>query len=133
MLNPFPQLLTFGFFAPTILRIAAALILLYIGYVINRDRDRFFEISFPIVGKPRLWVLRAAASITILVGLSLGVGYDTQWAAILAMFIALKLFILRRYYRSIIPLSQSAYFLLFVICLSLLLTGAGALAYDLPL
>ncbi len=133
MLNPFPNLLVLGFFAPTLLRVAAALVIFYIVYVITAKRHELMHMSLPLIGKPPLWVLRAGSAIYALIGLSLFVGYDTQWAAILGALIALKCFIWKRRYPAAVPLSHIASALLFVICLSLLISGAGALALDIHL
>jgi len=48
------------------------------------------------------------------------------------MLIAFKHGLGTKQYSQILPLSGAAYFLLFVICLSLLFQGAGAFAFDLP-
>ncbi len=133
MLNPFPHLLVYGFFAPTLLRVAAALVLFYVAYFLTTKRHELLNTSLPLIGKPQLWILRAAAAIDALIGLSLLVGYDTQWAAILGAVIAVKCLIWKRRYPAIVPLSHIASLLLLVICLSLLVSGAGAFAYDLPL
>jgi hypothetical protein len=61
------------------------------------------------------------------------VGLWTQAAAIVGILLSLKHGLAPRKYSAIIPLSRAAFLLLFVICLSLLVTGAGALAFDLPL
>ena len=133
MLNPFPQLLALGFFAPTLLRVAAALVFFYITYVLTTKRREVLETPLPIVGTMPLWLLRSAAAIIALIALSLLVGYDTQWAAILGAVVALKCLVWRHRYPTLIPLSHIASLLLLAICLSLLVTGAGGFAQDLPL
>ena len=77
MFNPFPGLLTYSFFAPTLLRVAAAFAMFYIAYTINNDRDGILATHFPFVGKGRLWMVRVTAAVTALVGISLLVGADT--------------------------------------------------------
>jgi uncharacterized membrane protein YphA (DoxX/SURF4 family) len=60
-------------------------------------------------------------------------GFGTQAAAIVGMIIALKYLCLGRSYENIRPLARSSYILLFIICLTLLISGAGPLGMDLPL
>ena len=133
MLNPFPHLLDYGIYAPTLLRIAAACIVFYISWRVFQEAKTIAGISFPLVGKTKPWIQQLAALITALVGIALFVGYSTQVAAILAILISLKLTYFRKKLESVILLPCSTYVLLSIICLSLLLTGAGALAFDLPL
>jgi hypothetical protein len=133
MLNPFPQLLVFGFFAPTLLRVAVAITQWYIAYALFQNKKEIIATTLPIVGKPGEWMCWLAVLITGLIGVALFFGWETQWAAILGVVIALKHGIGARRYHAIVPLSRSTYVLLGIICLSLLVTGAGALAIDLPL
>ncbi|MDO8518046.1 MAG: DoxX family membrane protein [bacterium] len=133
MLNPFPQLLDFAFFAPLLLRVAVAIVLMYLAYKLVCAQGEITKIRFPILGKPGAWLVWARATIEVLVALALLLGYYTQIAAGVAMVLAIKHFVFARRYPTIIPLSRATYSLLFVICLSLLLTGAGAWAIDIPL
>jgi uncharacterized membrane protein YphA (DoxX/SURF4 family) len=132
MLTPFPSLLIFSFTAPTLLRIAAALVFAYLAYRHYQNRAHIAHISFPIVGRGE-WVAWFAIIIEAGVALGLFFGYYTQYAALLGAIGALKQIIWRGKYPGFFWLTRSAAFLLLVICLSLLLTGAGAFAYDLPL
>jgi uncharacterized membrane protein YphA (DoxX/SURF4 family) len=133
MLNPFPDFLMYGFFAPTLLRIAAAMALFYIAYSIMTNRDKLAELKVPIIGHYRPWMAIISGAVTTLVALSLFVGYLTQIGAILGAVIGLKQAIFAKRYASATPLSRGANLLLMAICLSLLVSGAGALAQDLPL
>ncbi|MEK7108965.1 MAG: hypothetical protein AAB919_00825 [Patescibacteria group bacterium] len=132
MLNPFPDLLTYGIFAPTLLRVAAALVLGYAAYVQWHRRDELAAISFSFVGSGAwiVWVLillGAASALGLLLGLY------TQWAALVGGLLALKSTVWRGRYPRVFPLSHITSLLLLVICLSLLLTGAGAFAFDIAL
>ena len=132
MLSLFPQLL-YPFYAITVVRVTAALVLLAIAWQVNKHRDRFVAEAFPIVGHPPLWLMRAAASITALIGLFLFVGSWTQLCALLGMLVSLKLLVLSHYYKSVTLFSRTVYVMLFFICFSLVLSGAGAYGFDLPL
>jgi uncharacterized membrane protein YphA (DoxX/SURF4 family) len=132
MLNPFPELLVFSFFAPTLLRVTAAIIFGYLAYRHFERRDAIAQTRFPIVGQGA-WIAWVAIIIEVVVAVALLLGYDTQYAAILGALGALKQWVWRGKFSSYFFLTRSASFMLLVICLSLLITGAGAFAFDLPL
>lgn len=103
MLSIFPSLLTYGLLAPLILRVVVALVLFYSGY---RQQN--------ILG----WL-------TVIGTLGLFLGLFTQPVALLLALII-----------SIRPdknLPSTQRWLLLAILLSLLVTGPGFLAFDLPL
>lgn len=132
MLNPFPQLLFLQQFAPTGLRIAAALVLLYLAYYHYKRRGTLGHERFIVVGAGA-WIPWLAALIELAAGVGLFVGYLTQWAAIVGALLALKNFVWTRRYPDFFPLSRWTSFLLLIICLSLLVTGAGLFAFDVPM
>lgn len=132
MLNPFPELLVYSFFAPTIIRVAAALAFFYLATLHYKRREEIGRTHFVVVGAHG-WVVWVMIVFEAAVGLALLLGYYVQIAALLGALAALKSLIWKRRYPQAFPLSNVASFLLLVICLSLLLSGAGALAYDLPL
>ncbi|MEI7719678.1 MAG: hypothetical protein WCI89_00510 [bacterium] len=133
MLNPFPHLLNYGFFAPTLLRVTVACLMFFIAQQAWLGAKTIAAIPFPLVGKTKPWVIHIAAGITALVGLTLFFGYNTQWAALVGILIAIKLTYFRKQLGQTIGLPVLAYAFLVILCASLLLTGAGALAFDLPL
>ena len=132
MFNPFPELLMLGFFAPTLLRFAAALVFAYLAYRHFENRAKASRIVFPLVGSGS-WIVWFAILSEVAVAAALFAGYYTQIAALVGMVIALKHIVWRGKYPGFFWITRSAAFLLFVICLSLLASGAGALAFDLPL
>ena len=131
--NVFPSLLVYGFFVPTLLRITAGIVLGTIAYRLTKERDLIAKTSLPIIGKPAWWIIWISATFTSVVGLLLIVGYYTQLAAIAGVIVSLKHGSLSSRLATILPLPRSAYVLLGIICFSLLFSGAGALAFDLPL
>jgi uncharacterized membrane protein YphA (DoxX/SURF4 family) len=133
MLNPFPDLLTYGFFAPTLLRVAVALVFFLIGWRLFKTRDAVARVQLPFVGEPGIWLIYIAALIDIAVGVALLIGYGTQIAALLGAVIGLKHAWYAGRYPLISPRSRSVYILVAVICLSLMASGAGAFAMDLRL
>lgn len=132
MLNPFPGLLIYAFYAPMLLRIVAALAFAGAGYALYARRHELAHLRFPIIGRAGWWAwLAAVAHIAIAVGLFFG--YYTQWAALLGLLVTLKGALLAKRYARAFPLCRLEYVLLAAICASLLLSGAGAYAFDLPL
>lgn len=132
MLNPFPDLLTYGILAPTILRLAAGAAFAYGAYFMWKHASQLAEVRLPIIGKAS-WVGGASAVGHLVIGAMLIVGFYTQIAALLGIAAAVKGAIFAPRYATLAPFTRAAYLLLLVILISLLLTGAGAFARDLPL
>ena len=128
----FPELLNYSFFAPTLLRLAAACAFLYIAYTLWNRRDAISRKPFPLIGA-QSWPAPLAAVAFAALSFALFCGYYTQWAAILGIIPTLKSLLFARRFPMIFPLSRVANLLLLAILLSLLLTGAGAFAFDVPL
>ncbi len=136
MLNPIPSLLSpfqSSFFIPLLLRIVVALYFIYMAQYMLRYHEKFENTLFASIGKPKKWMVYFSAIATLLVAFLLFVGLKTQWAAIAACIIALKHAVFLRKYESIRPLSVGTYILMVVIAATLLVSGAGAYAFDLPL
>ncbi len=132
MLNPFPELLVYQLLAPTMLRIAVALVFAYLAYRHYQNRDKIAKTRFPVVGQGT-WIVWVAIVVEAVTALALFFGYNTQYAAIVGILMALKQIVWRGKFPNFFWLARSAAFLLLVICISLLLMGAGAFAFDLPL
>lgn len=125
MFTIFPDLLTFSFFAPTILRVFAGAFFIYGALaLVKRTRVHVSE------SKPIAWYFVVAETF---IGASLLVGAWTQIGALLGFFFSLKLMYFANKKPHLAPESGFAYFLLAGICLSLLVSTAGAFAFDLPL
>lgn len=77
-------------------------------------------------------MISLSALVTALAGLSVFLGLYTQAGALVGALVSLKHFFAPERFSSVRPLSKDAYALLFAICLSLLVLGAGGLAFDLP-
>jgi hypothetical protein len=126
MLNPFPQLLTFAFFAPAMLRITVAIVLFYLAYQQWRMRAE--------IARVRAFVFPTLSIIfNTVVGIGLFLGYYTQIAALLAIIGSGIGLWLNRRYPHIVIVPSSTVVIVMVVCVSLLLTGAGAFAMDIPL
>ena len=132
MLNPFPGLLDFVFFAPTLLRIAAAACFFFIAYAQWIRRDELAHTVYPLIGKAP-WLAPASVVAHALIGLMLLAGWYTQFAALIGLAASFKAILFAKTLPRFVPLCRGEYILLMVILASLMLSGAGALAYDLPL
>lgn len=132
MLNPFPDLLSYSFFAPTLVRMAAALIFFHLAYYHSQNKDSLATVSFPVVGAGA-WIPLLIACAETIVGAGLFFGYVTQISAAVGAAIALKYFVWNTKFPQFFVLSRAATLLLFAMCVSLALSGAGAVAFDLPL
>ncbi|OGC84440.1 hypothetical protein A3F55_00515 [Candidatus Adlerbacteria bacterium RIFCSPHIGHO2_12_FULL_53_18] len=132
MLNPFPDLLVLGFFAPTIVRVTVGTLFIYAGYIHWQKRESIGNIIFPIIGKGD-WIAWGSILFHTAVGVMLVFGYYTQIAALLGGIGAFKGLWFAHRYREVFVYTRSTYILLAAICASLLLSGAGAFAFDLPL
>lgn len=136
MLNPFPDLLVLGFFAPTVLRVAIACVFACIAWRTWSKADHLGRVALPFIGA-RAWAPYLAGSAETLLAFMFLVGWYTQIAALIGIlgtikYVCYKLWwprMLEEYY----PMAPWTVFLMSAICLSLLLSGAGALALDLPL
>lgn len=133
MLAFFPELLFLAPFAITLLRLTVAVSVLYIAYVHWQRREEIGAMRFPIVGSVGAWFIAFGSLIEAIIGAALFIGYATQFAAILAFVMAFKHVIYAKKYPRAIPLCRADYVYLMVMSFALLLLGAGALAFDLPL
>ncbi len=139
ILSVFPDLLSYGFgsyfLAPTIIRVAVASVFIYLALTHFKDKAAVSgELTMPKISRETAvlgtWVLIGAE---LALAFALFFGAWTQVAAILGALASIKAIILRRKFPIIYPLSPLVYALLAVMCAVLLLTGAGAFAFDLPL
>lgn len=133
MLNPFPELLSYSLIAPLILRLTLSLIFINLGYMKLTSEKTSWVGFFKTTSLPADISVKILALIQIVGGLLLIVGLYTQIAALVFVVItSIELWIEKR---DPILLRRGFvfYLLLFSISLSLLLTGAGFLAIDLPL
>ncbi len=133
MYSLFPGILYLAPFAATILRLGAGVAFIYAGYALIVRRREYADIRLPLIGHPAIWMLWISGIITTLDGFALFAGFGTQAAAIIGMIIAVKHSTLSKKYESLRPLSRGTYALLFLMCLALLVTGAGPFGFDLPL
>lgn len=134
MLSIFPSLLIFGIFAPFVLRTVIGIYFFYTGYKhLGKEQENIIQEVVQKYGRLTKPLLIAIALVEIIIGLSLIVGFLTQIMALAGMVYILKLLWLKNKYPIFIKRERIFYIMMFAILLSLLFTGAGALAVDLPL
>jgi uncharacterized membrane protein YphA (DoxX/SURF4 family) len=137
MLNPFPDLLFLSLLAPFLIRITVGALFIWVGYsYLFREREAV------AVALERRWPRRAMLFILfggifdVIAGIFLVAGFLTQIAAIAGMLIAIDALFVKWLYKDldgVAKYSRPFYILIFIVSLSLLLSGAGAFAVDLPL
>lgn len=134
MLNLFPELLSYSVFAPLILRVAIGLIFLDLGYLKFRGEREGWLASFETLGiRPADLFVPIYGALQILGGLLLIAGLWTQAAALaFVIFTGIELYVEWRA-REILKRDTVFYILVFVISISLLLTGSGTFDIDIPL
>ncbi|MEK9185854.1 MAG: DoxX family protein [Patescibacteria group bacterium] len=134
MLNVFPDLLTFSMLAPFIVRVVAGFTFLNTGILkLSREKGRWL-ISLEVLKISRASVvLKILAVIEIVGGVLLIVGAWTQLAALILTLFTAAAFFIEYKDPSILKRNLPFYLLLLSITLSLLFSGAGAFAFDLPL
>lgn len=134
MLNLFPDLLVYSMLAPTIIRMVAGLIFLDTGILkLRREKVRWI-ISLEEIGISKApLILKILGLVEIVGGFLFIMGAWTQLSAlVLAIFTATAFFV---EYKdpTILKRNLTFYLLLLAMTLSLLFSGAGAFALDLPL
>jgi len=132
MLSLFPQILFLAPFSATLLRISAGLVFLYLAYFHISNRRKAAEELSALIGGASV-VIYIYSLIELALALALILGAWTQAAGLVGFVIAVKMLLIRRSLKELRPLGALSYALLAVICLSLVVTGAGIFAFDLPL
>lgn len=134
MLNPFPELLMYSLLGPFVLRIVIGLIFLDLGLLKFKSEKERWLASFETLGlRPASLLLPIYALLQVIGGLMLLVGLWTQIAALaFVIFTGIELYVEWKA-REILKRDMVFYLLIFTISLSLLLTGAGTYAIDIPL
>jgi uncharacterized membrane protein YphA (DoxX/SURF4 family) len=134
MLSPFPDLFTYSFFAPFILRMVAGLIFIDLGVLAFRgEKERWVSsLSTLRIPNPKIAV-KIFGAIEVIGGAMLILGFYTQIAALVLAILTFCEAYVEYKFPVVLKRNLVFYVMLLAILLSLLLTGAGAYAFDLPL
>src|SRR3989344_2412263 len=134
MLNPFPDLLTFSFFAPFLLRLALGVVFFDFGrHTLTKGKAQHGALFEALGLRPGTRYALHLGTLEIVIAIMLIAGIYTQIAALIAFALSLAAYYLKGKHGAHIEHRRHLFFLTAVISLSLLLTGAGAVALDLPL
>jgi len=129
MLSLFPQFLAYQFFSPFILRIVLGVVFISFGYTKFKDVSGVSALLFSLGIKPAKFWTVFLAILEIVVGILFIIGFIAQVAAILASLIIIgAIFTVAR-----VNKKYTFYIILLAISLSLIISGPGAFAIDLPL
>jgi putative oxidoreductase len=122
MLNTFPTLLTFSLLAPFLIRASLGIIFIILGYTeFKKDKYNVPKLSYTI------------SILEIIGGLVLLVGFLTQIVSIVLSIIIFSIIVIKFRNKSYNSNEVTLYVFMFISLISLLLSGAGAFAIDLPL
>jgi uncharacterized membrane protein YphA (DoxX/SURF4 family) len=134
MLNPFPEILAWGGLAPFILRLVLGFLFINLGFLkLTREKSRwesFFKILH--IGSADL-ITKLFGFIEMIGGIMLVIGFYTQIAALVFAVITFMEGYLEYKEETLLERTLPFYILIFTISLSLLFSGAGFFAFDLPL
>jgi len=134
MLNPFPELLTYSLLAPFILRLMVGIIFINLGLLIFKSEKDRWQISLSTLNipNPKLAV-KIFGGIEIIGGVMLILGFYTQIAALMLGILVFAQTYLEYKDPAILKRNFIFYSLILAIVISLLFSGAGTFAIDLPL
>lgn len=134
MLNPFPDLLNYALLAPFLLRVVLGLVFIDLGVLKFRGEKRRWITTFEALRlRPARTFVPLYGALQVAGGVLLLIGLWTQVAALVfALFTFSELYV-EWTEGDVLKRDLSFYLFLFVISVSLLLTGAGAFAFDIPL
>jgi putative oxidoreductase len=133
-LNLFPELFTFTLIAPFILRVVLGLIFLNLGSLKLGKENKGWIVSIHVLGiRPAGFFVGLLGIVEIIGGLLLIAGAYTQLTALVLAVISLSELLIEYKEESILKRDFVFYLLLTAICVSLLLTGAGLFAVDVPM
>lgn len=134
MLNPFPNLLNYGIFAPLLLRLIIGILFITYGiYKFRSDREKtcsFFDLVR--VGHSG-FLTNALGVVEIIAGVAMILGFATQIIAVITGTISFVSFLIKEKHPEDLSQPKIVYGLICIISISLLLLGAGIPAIDLPL
>jgi uncharacterized membrane protein YphA (DoxX/SURF4 family) len=128
----FPELFFLSFSALMVLRIGAAIAFALLARNLYAHRREIATTSFPFFGQPSMTLVQIKVGMLAAIAILFTIGLWTQAAAIVGFVAVTKYWFFTKRYPAALPHGQLAYFLLALICLTLLVSGAGGWAFDLP-
>lgn len=134
MQNAFPYLLSFSLVSPFILRMVAGAYFVMFGYkgLTTEWWERFDFFDRNRI-RPTALFATGTATIDLLAGIMLIMGFATQIVAIALAIVCITAVLVKRQGEEFPSRSSHIYIILFFILVSLFISGAGFYAIDLPL
>ncbi|MFA6464085.1 MAG: DoxX family protein [Candidatus Paceibacterota bacterium] len=133
MLNTFPYLLSYSSFAPLILRVFAGIYMLIFAYENLEDKwPEKYRLFTTASLKPEWFFILAVSAIELAGGVLLISGAVTQITSISLAVLMLVTIFIKIKKPELISENINTYILLLIILFSLIFTGAGNIASDLP-
>ena len=133
-MNPFPELLTYTFFMPTLFRLIVGLYFLLKGYLRLGPYKNAYQEAISAMGFKNPKATRIVIALIEVIGACMLIlGWYTQIAVIILGLWTALLLKYKGTHKQFIHGSRGQYLFLLVILFSLLITGAGAMALDMPL
>lgn len=134
MLSIFPGLLPYGLLSATIIRITVGLVILLFGtltlfYHREKISKKLLSRGYPLAN----FIPWPVGIVQILTGGFLIIGFLTQASAIVVAYLFIDLMLIDTGKEKIFKQGNLFYVAMILISLSLLFSGAGAFAVDLPL
>lgn len=134
MLNPFPELLVYSMLAPFILRVVLGFVFLDLGLLkLKKENSRWVASLEALHLHPAKTLVMLVGLVEVVGAIMLFFGFYTQIAALTFVILTGIEFYIEWKDASVLKRNIVFYLLLFAISLSLLLSGAGAYAKDIPL
>lgn len=136
MINLFPTMFL-ALVAHALLRLFVGLALVYLG-VRHYGRDRAMLVqtistNFPSFSKMARFMAFKLAVIEVIIGCMFVAGFYTQIAALAAIILSLKMLVFRKSFSYPLVPQSLFWFLVIGVSISLFITGAGILAFDIPI
>lgn len=136
MINLFPTMFL-ALVAHALLRLCIGLALVYLG-VRHYGRDRAALVQaitahFPRFSKMASLMALKLAIFEVIIGCMFMTGFYTQIAALAAIILSLKMLVFRKTFSYPLVPQSLFWFLVIGVSISLFITGAGILAFDIPI
>lgn len=133
-LSAFPELLTYNMFAPFVLRVILGFIAITLGYLkLKKEKSRWNLLFESLRLKPASLWTTAFGYVEIIGGIALIVGFSTQIAALVFAVISFCELYIENKESALLKRDLAFYLLLCAISVSLIFSGPGFFAFDLPL
>jgi len=133
-LNPFPDLLVLSLFSPFILRIFIGLLFINLGFLkLTKEKQRWVASFEALRIKKASYLVGVAGTLEFVGGFFLLLGFYTQIVALVFLIITFLEIFAEKRESTLLTRDIFFYIMIFVVLVSLMLTGAGLFALDMPL